>query len=434
MKINRMSWLKPFICISLLVCPFSANSQMITGSGTASPDHVTLSWTDNPSKTMTVTWRTDTTINQSVIQYQKGTTVNQKSKSLKATMSVLTTDMGISHIFSQTLNHLDPNTQYTYRVGSGRLVSANHTFQTEASNLDHFKFLIFGDSQSYANGTVPYGMWRQTLNNAYASNPDAKFLISTGDIVDIGQNGAHWNAWFKASTDVIDRIPFMPATGNHETYGLVSVRQPYYWMSQFTLPTNGPKGLKEKVYSYDYGPVHFVVLDSQDDEEKMYGDILAPQKKWLEADLAASKAIWKIAYFHKTPYDIRKSRDNPTIKSAFCPILEKYHVDVVFNGHDHGISRTLPMKNDVSMQKPSQGTIYYVVGRSGTKTYKDLEKKAYNTYFYDPQDQPNYLVVDVNPQQLSINVFKQDRTLLNNFFLDKQKDISSDNQDGSLLK
>lgn len=30
---------------------------------------------------------------------------------------------------------------------------------------------------------------------------------------------------------------------------------------------NGPDGLKGQVYSYDYGDVHFVVLDSQEDEE-----------------------------------------------------------------------------------------------------------------------------------------------------------------------
>ena len=428
MKMNHTQWLKILICISLSSCSLPVIGQAITGSGTSTPDHVVLSWTGNPSKTMTVTWRTDSTVNDSVIQYQKGTTVNQNAKRLKATMSVLTTDMGIEHIFSRTINNLNPNTQYTYRVGNGSGMTIPHTFQTAASQTDHFKFLVFGDSQSFATGIEPYGAWRESVYNAYTSNPDAKFLISTGDLVDVGQSGAHWNAWFRASENVIDRIPIMPSTGNHETYGLVSVRRPYYWTAQFTLPVNGPKELKETVYSYDYGPVHFVVLNSQDEELKMYGDILTPQKAWLEADLKASRAPWKIAYFHKTPYDIRKSRDNPTIKAAFCPILEKYHVDLVFNGHDHGVSRTLPMKNDVGMSKPSQGTVYYIDGRSGTKTYKDLTAKPYDVYFYDPQDQPNYLVVEVNNQQASVKVFKQDGTLLDNFMLDKQKDTSSDNE------
>ena len=70
------------------------------------------------------------------------------------------------------------------------------------------------------------------------------------------------------------------------------------------MPQNGPEGLKGQVYSYDYGPVHFVVLDSQEEEQKKHGDILKIQQTWLEADLAASKAKWKIVFFHKPPYPV----------------------------------------------------------------------------------------------------------------------------------
>ena len=89
----------------------------------------------------------------------------------------------------------------------------------------------------------------------------------------------------------------MPVTGNHETYGFASIHHPIFWNAQFNLPQNGPDGFKNQVYSYDLGPVHFVVLDSQDEEQQMYGDILAPQTSWLAKDLAASKATWKFAFF-----------------------------------------------------------------------------------------------------------------------------------------
>ena len=78
------------------------------------------------------------------------------------------------------------------------------------------------------------------------------------------------------------------------------------------------------------------------------------------------------------------------------------------------------------MEKPSQGTIYYIVGQSGGKTYKDIEKKPYNTFFYNPLDQPNYLVIDVEDQKITVKTFMQDGTLLDTFFIDKAKDLSSD--------
>jgi hypothetical protein len=78
------------------------------------------------------------------------------------------------------------------------------------------------------------------------------------------------------------------------------------------------------------------------------------------------------------------------------------------------------------MDRPSQGTIYYIVGQSGGKTYRDLTKRAYDTYFYNPLEQPNYLVVEVKDKTIRINVMLQDGTLLDSFFIDKAKDVSSD--------
>ena len=64
----------------------------------------------------------------------------------------------------------------------------------------------------------------------------------------------------------------------------------------------------------------------------------------------------------------------------------------------------------------------------GLKHYKDLAKKEWNTYFYDPKDEPNYLTLEVNDKLLTIKTYKQDGTLLDTFFIDKQKDISSDSK------
>ena len=46
---------------------------------TKSPDHITLTWTGNSATTMTVTWRTDPTVESGFVQYQEGTTISAEA-------------------------------------------------------------------------------------------------------------------------------------------------------------------------------------------------------------------------------------------------------------------------------------------------------------------------------------------------------------------
>lgn len=80
------------------------------------------------------------------------------------------------------------------------------------------------------------------------------------------------------------------------------------------------------------------------------------------------------------------------------------------------------------MPKPSQGTVYIVDGRSGLKSYKEIEKKPWDAFFYNPLDQPNYLVVEATDTKLTIRTMKQDGTLIDTHSMDKKADICTDAQ------
>ena len=417
MKMSRISIVLSLIFACIIIHPVVGQTPASTA--TAAPDHITLTWTGDPATTMTVTWRTDSTVSSGVVQYQQGKKLSDKALQAEAEALDFKTNLGMTRIFSSTLSGLSPNTEYAYRVGDGDHWSEPHSFKTADPEAKNFKFLIFGDSQSPVTGSDPYGLWRETAHNAFRTNPDAGFIVNVGDLVDFGQDEAHWNAWFAASKGIIDTIPAMAVPGNHESYGMRQIGKPVFFTKQFFLPPNGPSSLKNQVYSYNYGPIHFVVLDSQGVEQKSYGDILSIQQSWLESDLSTNEADWKIAFFHRAPYGVKLSRDETEIKNAFCPILERHHVDLVFNAHDHGIKRTYPIKNGLPVDNPSQGTIYYVTGRSGAKTYEDIEEREHSAFFYAPLEQPNYFVVEGTDQKMTVKTVLQDGTVIDTLKLEK---------------
>ena len=415
---KRISWIAIALSCLFLTLPCVLAAE--TGA-TAVPDHVALTWISSPLTTQTITWRTSAEVKNGVIEYLDGNALSAKAKKITAKAVAYKTDQGTDSLFSATITGLKEDTVYAYRVGDGKTWIAESTFRTAGGK--NLEFLVFGDSQSGNATKTIYDPWMATVHAAFTGNKDARFMVNMGDLVEIGWMQTHWNAWFDAAKGVIDRIPEMPVQGNHETYMDSTenvMDKPDFWLAQLPTPRNGPDGLKGQVYSYSIGNADFFVLDSQEDEESpKYGDILNAQAAWLDKALAASKADFKLAFFHKTPYYNKAARANEKLKAAFCPVLEKYHVDIVFNGHDHGLSRTYPVKGDTFFPNPKDGTVYYVTGRSGNKYYNDLTNKFWNAFFYDPQDQPVYLLVDIEGKTLTVTAKKADGTVVDTYVIDK---------------
>jgi UDP-2,3-diacylglucosamine pyrophosphatase LpxH len=400
-------------------------------NATAKPDHIVLTWSDDPATTQTVSFRTAPGVAAgSVVYWQEG---KGQSESVPRAAAATTfhTDVtdpvqGSCLLWTVTLTDLEPMTRYSYSVKTEVASSAVYFFTTgpSAASPVPFKFLVFGDSQSGDPLKPDYSVWQDTVSVAYARNPDARFLMNIGDLVEVGQSIVHWNNWLSAAQDVIAHIPEMPVQGNHETYVDANEKRtvrPTYLTSQFRVFANGPEGLCGQTYSFDHGDAHMVVVDSQEDEEaKIAGPVLPKQAVWLASDLEHSAKTWKLVFFHKTPFYNKAVRANELLKSAIGSVCESHSVDLVFNGHDHGLSRTYPIKNNRLMSRPADGTVYYVAGRSGAKTYNDLTRKVWDAFFYDPQDQSCYLTVQIDGPRLTVNAFKADGTPLDSYTIDKK--------------
>jgi len=255
---------------------------------------------------------------------------------------------------------LSPDREYEFVAGdTGQYTGTFRTFPAEPKP---FTFVVYGDTRSN------HDVHRACVRKIEELNP--AFVINTGDLVSNGENMDDWNVFFDICGPMMATIPYFPVLGNHE-------RNAAHYYDLFDLPNN------ERYYSFDYGDVHFVVLDScelrvpsRDDPE--YDRSLVPfyremsrhywqkQKAWLKQDLAAhNDASFVFVSFHHPLY----SNANPGRRSEqgakrriFEEILRDARVTMVFNGHDH------------NYQRHFADGIYYVVSGGGGASLYDITK------------------------------------------------------------
>jgi hypothetical protein len=415
---SRRSWLVLYAApLVITVATFA-----VGGVGaSAVPDNIRLTWSESPKTTQTIGWRTDTAVAVGNVEYFA---IGGRLSTVAAPPpETLATNVGAINLFSVTLHDLQPGTKYVYRVGDGTNWSAYYTFQTEPADPARFEFLVFGDSHEKK---PIYTVWQKTVTQAYQQNPEAKFIMSVGDLIYSGKDYSQWQAWFAGAQEVITRIPDMPVIGDHEPRGVTSKdewQRPEYFVKLFRVPQNGPADFKGEAYSFDYGAAHVVVLNSEFTYE--FADaahrkaMIDAEVGWLDADLTATTKPWKLLVYHEATYNLTPDRAGILTRVNFGPVIDKHHVDVVFNGHDHGMARSYFIKNEDFVARAAEGTVYFISGRSGDNAKDSLGGKLWHPFFYDPQGQTCYLVVEVDQDVLSITTRLQDGTVVDRFRIDK---------------
>jgi hypothetical protein len=138
-----------------------------------------------------------------------------------------------------------------------------------------------------------------------------------------------------------------PCPGNHDYHSVKEEgKGPYYDL--FSMPRQaecgGMASGTEGYYSFSNGPLHVVVLNSENKE--WYSDTLSAMGRWLKADLEARREPWLVVCFHKPPYskgshDSDVMRENmKEMRALWLPVLERYGADLVFSGHSHDYERS----------------------------------------------------------------------------------------------
>jgi hypothetical protein len=211
--------------------------------------------------------------------------------------------------------------------------------------------------------------------------------------------------------------PYSRLLSSAFTYGVWGVREtlnntaspaagPYFdTFFPVAAPVAGTASGSRLYYSFDWGAVHFVVLDSVSSNRSDAG----PMVTWLRSDLAATRAAntsrWLVAVSHHAPYTSGVDNSDTNVNSAelrrnVLPVLESFGLDLFIAGHTRAYERTVllsgfngtsttynasrfakmtgagPYFKPVGLT-PNDGAVYVVAGSAGGATETSSLIKSY---------------------------------------------------------
>lgn len=293
-----------------------------------------------------------------IIKWQTNVATSTKCSYGTSTLSLNLSynNTALDTVHEAYLSGLTPHTKYYYSIGSNTLV-----LQGDASNYfitsptpgapGKYRFWVTGDC---GNNSVN----QDSVRNKYLSyngykHTDGWLLLGDNAYYDGLDGEYNTNFFAHYQNNIMKNTVLWPAPGNHDYGNLLANQNSHQiaYYSIFNLPTNGEAGGvwsgTEAFYSYNYGNIHFISLDSYGNELNQFRlyDTLGPQIMWLKQDLATNTLPWVVAYWHHPPYTMGSHNSDTegeldSIRKNVIRILERHNVDFVLCGHSHSYERS----------------------------------------------------------------------------------------------
>ncbi len=202
----------------------------------------------------------------------------------------------------------------------------------------------------------------------FADRTPVGFVVSTGDnFYDNGVSSVDDPEWKRSFEDIYARpslkVPWYVVLGNHDYRGNVDAEVAYTKASArwrmparyFTATESAGPDSRIQLFCLDTSPF----IDDYrrpGSSTKVSEQDTGAQLVWLERELAASTAPWKIAVGHHPIRSVGPHGDSAELVRQVKPLLEKYRVQAYLNGHDH------------SLQVRREGAVVYFTSGGGAST------------------------------------------------------------------
>ena len=321
-------------CISLLI-GFTSLSQNITRGPYLQKGTET---------SVVVKWRTDSNTS-SIIEYSTDTSYN-----------LIKSVAGVDTEHEVEITGLSPGTKYFYRIGTGgSLLSGSNDiyFKTHPAKgtSDPYKFWLLGCTYNGGTANANAVLVRDKYYS-YPGSADTDGIFFLGD--NAGSQGLDTDYQYRVFDMYDAKLKNSIAwscIGNHDGYSSSASSQtgPYYDI--FTFPKNGESGGMpsgtESYYSFDYGNIHFIFLNSFD-EIRTVGSAMYD---WALSDIQNTTQKWILAFWHHPPYSAGwhpsegydpegDPIESTEMREMFLPMLEDNGVDLVVTSHSLSYERT----------------------------------------------------------------------------------------------
>ena len=273
------------------------------------------------------------------------------------------------------LTELIPGTDYTYTVERAESTWEG-SFRTPTGPDDTVRFAVLGSSG------VSNDAQHAIAAEMVADDPD--FVLHTGDVVFPRGAVCHYGLrYFGPYADLLPNAAVAPAIGEIDLKSNNGSAFRQAFAQDPSASSTAPH-----YRSFDYGPVHVVVLDSQlyraDDQAA-----IDQQRAWLIEDLAAAAdAPWTVVVLHQPPYSSTEGAASDEIREDLGPIFTENGVDLVLSGHARNYERF----------EPDGGVTYVVTGGGGA----DTQGFEANRTSVAASTVHHFLSVDASPTELTV--------------------------------
>ena len=387
------------------------------------PDRIMHSASADPATEVRISWRTNDEISSGFIEFIEntgGVDFVEKATTKPAVLVPVYFDGFKDHYFQVVLKGLMPSKTYLLRVGDEEFRSEWFVVKTTSKNFELFTFLYFGDVQ---NEIREFGS--RVFQQAEYQFPDAAFMVHAGDLVLSSGDDDTWGEWFFSGGRLFQRVPSIAVAGNsdHNRWKSEPVDSRLLfpqWHGVFNQPDNGLDELRNLSYYVDYPELRVVsfysnfvsIRDNRDiyvsEEIKLDSAIFFDQVNWLEEVLADNDKQWLVLVLHHPVFSGRENRTNAFIQESLLPLLEKYDIDLVLQGHDHVYARgTNPSASDKS-QLP-----VFMINMSGGKMAKGNPDQNWIYSFLE--NKQLFSAVEVNAEFLRVRTFDTTGKLWDDF-------------------